>query len=148
MVADHTYNGVSQINGNLEKLGEVPRCFNFMQGRLLDYEEGKSLTVVFPVLESYTNPAGSMQGGLITAAFDNVFGPMCLLVGKKSPTTTIDINTSYHRPIFPGDEITITVRVKTQGKTKIYMLGEAFNKDNKLIATATSTYIYLKAEKK
>lgn len=124
-------------------MGPVPPCFTFMQARLIDYNEGKNLTVSFPVLENYLNPAGSMQGGFITAAFDNVFGPLCYSATRTTYTTTLDIITSYHRPIWAGDELIITAMVKTQGKTKIHMMAEAYNRENKLIATATTDYIHV-----
>jgi len=126
------------------KLGVIPNCFRFMGGEVRAHEEGRSLTVAFPVREQYTNPAGTMQGGFITGAFDNVFGPLCYLATQTPMTTTIDINTSYHRPIFPGEELIIRAEVKTRGKTKVHMVAEAFNGEGKLIASATSTYIHLK----
>ena len=126
------------------KLGMAPNCFLFMQGRLIDYSQNEHLTIAFPVQENYLNPAGSMQGGFITAAFDNVFGPLCHAATGTPATTTVDLYTNYHRPIFAGDELTITASVKSQGKTKIHMVAEAYNKDNKLIATASTNYLYIK----
>lgn len=125
-------------------MGPVPNCFKFMQGRVIDYVVGESLTISFPVLEIYLNPAGTMQGGFITAAFDNVFGPLCYSLTRTTKTTTIDISTSYHRPILQGDELIITAAVKVLGKTKIHMTAEAYNRDKKLIATATTNYIHIK----
>jgi len=122
-------------------LGPVPYCFTHMQGQVLDFIEGESLTISFPVLKNYLNPSGSMQGGFITAAFDNVFGPLCYLATKTTATTTVDIITSYHRPIFEGDELIITATVKNKGRTKIHMIAEAYNRDNKLVATASCDYI-------
>lgn len=122
-------------------LGPVPYCFKYMQGTVLDFVEGESLTISFPVLRDYLNPSGTMQGGFITAAFDNVFGPLCYLATKTTATTTIDIITSYHRPIFEGDELIITATVKNKGRNKIYMTAEAYNQDKKLVATASSDYI-------
>ncbi len=125
------------------KLGIAPRCYNFMQGRLVDFSQER-LTIAFPVLESYLNPAGSMQGGFITAAFDNVFGPLCQAVTGSKSTTTVDLYTNYHRPIFVGDELTIIASLIVKGKTKIHMTAEAYNRENKIIATAISNYVYLK----
>ena len=126
------------------KLGMAPNCYISMQGRLIDFNQDNcNLTIAFPVLETYLNPAGSMQGGFITAAFDNVFGPLCHAVTGTAATTTVDINTSYHRPIFAGDELVITAAVKLQGRSKVHMVAEAFNKNNKLIATATTNYIHV-----
>lgn len=124
-------------------LGPVPYCFSSMQGKVMNHVEGENLTVSFPVLRNYLNPAGTMQGGFITAAFDNVFGPLCYSATKSTKTTTVGINTCYHRPIFEGDELIITAMVKTQGRTKIHMLAEAYNQAHRLIATASCDYIRL-----
>lgn len=139
-----TTEGKRELDQSSIDLGPVPYCFNYMQGRILDFNEGKSLTIGFPVLMNYLNPAGSMQGGFITAAFDNVFGPLCYSATKSTATTTIDIITSYHRPIYEGDELIITATVKTKGRTKIHMTAEAYNRDNKLVATASCDYIKIK----
>ncbi len=143
MSATEFYNNTSGLEPDKIDLGPVPRCFSFMQARVLDYIEGQSLTICFPVLEDYLNPALTMQGGFITAAFDNVFGPLCYSATRTTATTTIDINTSYHRPIMAGDELIITATVKSKGKTKIHMMAEAYNQEKKLIATATSNYIHI-----
>ncbi|MGB4020151.1 MAG: PaaI family thioesterase [Syntrophomonadaceae bacterium] len=132
-----------EIDPDSIDLGPIPHCFSTMQARVLDHVEGEQLTIGFPVLRNYLNPAGSMQGGFITAAFDNVFGPLCYSATKSTATTMIDIITSYHRPIFEEDELIITAMVKTQGRTKIHMMAEAYNRDNKLIATASCDYIRL-----
>jgi uncharacterized protein (TIGR00369 family) len=127
------------------KLGVAPNLFVFMQGRMIDFNGNERLTIAFPVLESYLNPGGSMQGGFITAAFDNVFGPLCQAVTGTKATTTVDLYTNYHRPIFAGDELVITASIIVKGKTKIHMTGAAYNQANQLIATASTNYIYLKA---
>jgi len=125
------------------KPGMAPNCFNFMQGQIIEFS-GERLTIAFPVLESYLNPGGSMQGGFITAAFDNVFGPLCQAATRTKATTTVDLYTNYHRPIFAGDELIVTASIIVKGKTKIHMTAEAYNRENKLIATASTNYMYLK----
>ena len=73
-----------------------------------------------------------MQGGIITAAFDNVFGPFCFLESRTSSTAAIDINTTYHRPIMAGDVLTVTVDLIAKGRTFIHMAGEARDSRGKL----------------
>ena len=124
-------------------LPPTPNCSVFVPGRITGFVPGTSLTMAFQVAESYTNPGGSMQGGIISAAFDNVFGPLCHVTTQTGATTTMNINTAFHRPIFPGDELTITASVKSKGRTAIYMVAEAYNRENKLIATANTTYVML-----
>ena len=78
------------------------------------------------------------QGGFITAAFDNTFGIFFIMESGGEALTTIDISTSYQRPIFLGDELIITVYIKQMGNTIVHMYGEAHNKENKLIATGNT----------
>lgn len=127
-----------------EILNAAPNCFIMMDGQMEEYVAGKSLAVSFPVKDDYLNPAGTMQGGIITAAFDNVFGPLCLLASGTPMTTTLDIHTVYHKPIFADDTLRVKAEVKTSGRTKVYMTAEAFNMQGVLIASATSTYIHLR----
>ncbi|MDD2372497.1 MAG: PaaI family thioesterase [Syntrophomonadaceae bacterium] len=124
-------------------LGTPPHCYTSMQTRLLDVIPESSVTIAIPVLESYCNPAGSMQGGYISAAFDNAFGPLCILATGTPRTTALNINTSYHRPIFPGDELIITATVQSKGRTMIHILAEAYNREKQLIATANTQYLIL-----
>ncbi len=121
----------------------APRCASFIKGEFVDYKPGKSLTMAFPVLEEYLNPAQSMQGGIIAAAFDNVFGPFSVLEGKTSATTTIDINTTFYRPIMAGDVLTVIVNLIANGRTFIHMAGEARDSHHKLIATCNTKYMIL-----
>lgn len=132
--------------GNLDvELGAPPPCYLHMKAILVAYDTDKGLTVAFPVLEAYLNPAGTMQGGFITAAFDNVFGPLCYLASGSRASAMVDINNSFHRPAFAGDELTITARVKTKGRTIIHMEAEAYNQDNKLVASAHCNYMLTQA---
>lgn len=118
----------------------VPPCYSSMHADLVECASNQ-ITVAVPVLESYLNPLGSMQGGFITAAFDNVFGALCLLVTNTSGTAALNIITTFHRPIFKGDSLMITATIKNTGNTAIYMEAEAYSKEGKHIASASSTYI-------
>ncbi len=68
-----------------------------MEVEFVSYEEGESMTNRFPVKESYQNPAGHMQGGMIAAAVDNTVGPLSFLLAPYSTTT--HLNLTYIRPV-------------------------------------------------
>ena len=74
-----------------------PPVFTDMEGEIIAYEPGESLTVRLPVLERYQNPLGYMQGGVIAAAADNALGPLAYLVAPPSVTTHMMIE--YVRPV-------------------------------------------------
>ena len=123
--------------------GDAPPCFSSMQGNVVDFVAGEDMTIAFPVLDTYLNPAGSMQGGMISAAFDNVFGPLCWIASGTPKGVMTEMTTAYHRPIFKGDCLTIRAYVKVKGRRKVHMLADAYDNQQKLIATAVSTYLLL-----
>lgn len=127
----------------VEQLGKAPGCYDWMNTSILDFELGESISISTPVRDEHLNPGLSMQGGVICAAFDNAFGPLCWMASRTNQSAMVDMSTSYHRPIFEGDELRIEARVVAQGKRKVYMQGEAFNRENKLVATSAATYMIL-----
>ena len=64
-----------------------PPCLGDMQGEPVEYVEGQSLAMRFPVLPRYANPLGHMQGGYIVAALDNTLGPFSYLIAPPSVTS-------------------------------------------------------------
>lgn len=130
-----------------DKVDYRPQCSVLLDQKTLEYLPGQSLTVDYPVVEKFLNLAGSMQGGFIVAAFDNTFGQLCYLVTDKVPIATIDISTTFHRPILKDDTLKIIARVQSQGNTTISLIGEAFNREGKLIASAMTNYMILRRGK-
>lgn len=138
---------------NLESLAaygiiEIPRpnCVTLMQQEFVEYVVGERLTHAYPVLEIFANQRSGMQGGFISAAFDNTFGMLTYMVLGHLQIATVDLNVSYHKPIYINDKLIITAYIKSQGKTLIHLTGEAHDKENNLIATATSNFYILRKD--
>jgi len=126
-----------------EGLAMPPKCFIEMGGRFIDYQENKSIRLGFPVQERYSNPAGNLLGGMISAAFDNTFGPLSYLAAKK-PTVSLDLNITFIKPIRPEDlELIVEGNIVKISKKFIIFEGKAYNPDNELIATGTSRMMIL-----
>lgn len=125
------------------KIARLPPCVQLLQGNPLEVDAGQKVTHLFPVSEQFTNAVGSMQGGFITAAFDNVFGHLGYMISAGRQIATLDINTTFIRPVFPGDQLRITVHLKHCGKTVAYMEGEAVNSEGHTIAFAQTHIIFL-----
>ena len=117
-----------------------PPCFITMNGEFTAYESRSSLTVAFPVTENLLNPVGAMQGGFITAALDNVLGPLSYLA-MRSPASTLDIHTQFVRAVSAGDTLMVTAHVVSMGPATLVMTAEARNGRGKLVATATANAI-------
>lgn len=87
------------------KLGErkdeytfPPPIFVAMEGEILELDlDAASLTAQFPILDSYLNPYGTMQGGMVAAAIDNTIGPLSVLVSP--PNVTRKLEMKYSLPV-------------------------------------------------
>lgn len=120
-----------------------PNCFVSMKAKFVYYDSRTSLTVSFPVLEESLNPLRNMQGGFISAAFDNTFGPLSYLAAR-GPCVTVDLHAQYIRPVDAGDTITVAARVVSRGMNSMFLSAEAFNTRKKLIATCSANMTILK----
>lgn len=118
-------------------------CAQLMQPQFIEYVENESITYAFPVLDIYLNPWKCMQGGFISAAFDNAFGALAILATGKFEISSIDLNLNYHRPILADDTLRVKVYLKSTGRNIISLWGESFDSCDRLIATATSKIIIL-----
>lgn len=131
-----------RADGILEERAE-PNCVICMQSEFVEYVVGKSVTFAYPVLEMYSNPRKAMQGGFIGAAFDNTFGAIVYLTTKTMNMATVDMNVTYHKPIYENDRLMVSVFLKSLGKTIIHLTGEAYDIKQNLIASATTNFILL-----
>lgn len=131
-------------DGIIEEKRNIPKCVTLMEQEFIEYIAGKSMTHAYPVLEIYANQRGGMQGGFISAAFDNTFGGLVYIITNCLEMATIDLNVSYHKPIYLDDKLIITAYIKSQGKTLIHLTGEAYDSSKNLIATANSNYFIYK----
>lgn len=123
-----------------------PNCVETMQREFVEYIVGESLTCNYPVLEMFSNPRKGMQGGFISAAFDNTFGILVYFVTGQMEMSTIDLCINFHRPIFVNDILTVTTHIKARGKTIVQLVGNAYDSKKQLIASGTTT-IYLARKK-
>jgi acyl-coenzyme A thioesterase PaaI-like protein len=84
-----------------DRIGEYtfpPPVFAAMQGACVGLDlDAEALTTRFPILESYLNPYGTMQGGMLAAAVDNTLGPLSMLVAAPNVTRQLEI--TYNWPV-------------------------------------------------
>jgi uncharacterized protein (TIGR00369 family) len=120
-----------------------PKCFKEMGGEIVDFNAKDYIKIVFPVKEKYSNPAGFLLGGMISAIFDNTFGPLSFAIAQR-PTVSLDLNTTFIKTISPKEKELI-VEAKAIKITKRFIIfeGKAYNPSNELIATGTSRMMIL-----
>lgn len=136
-------NEMKQMHEQFPNAQIQPNCFRWMNADVIAYESRTSLTITVAVTEEMLNPVRVMQGGFITAAFDNAFGPLSYAAARV-PCTTLDLHTQYIRSIAVGDTLSLSVRVVSRGPVSMHLSGEAHNSKGKLVATCTSNMIVMK----
>jgi uncharacterized protein (TIGR00369 family) len=96
----------------------MPPCAKLLGWRLLDArpEEGW-IQLGFEGKPEFCNPAGFIQGGMLSAMLDDTMGPAVLVMSEgRLYTTTISMTVNFLSPAKPGP-IIAEARVAQLGKT-------------------------------
>lgn len=91
------------------------------------------------------NLAGTLHGGMCATVVDQAMGCVayCAKPGEGlAPTVQMQVN--YHRPLIPGEDVLIRIRVVSVTKSLIHLSCEAMvaSRPEKLCLTSTATYFY------
>jgi len=121
-----------------------PPTFVAHEGKILAFEPGKSISIVFPVREFQMNPVGTLQGGILASFIDDAFGCLCFASTHK-PCISIDMNVNFIRPVKPGAFAIIRAEFKAKGRKLLQCYAEAFTGNQKLAATATSNLMAIES---
>ena len=124
--------------------GSVSTFFNT---KFLKQEKEKFIfEVTFP--SETLNPFGFVQGGMITSALDEVTSiTVNLITEDKKLPNSIDLHTSFHRPVKLGKVIIETKIIKI-GKNVVSIEGKLFNSENKIAASILHSAILTDLVKK
>jgi uncharacterized protein (TIGR00369 family) len=99
---------------------------------------GKKMTAKFPYQRRFANPVGLYQGGFLSAAIDEVLGPLAYITAE-TPCMTLSLNVTYLRA-FPEAMKHVIVEGFVLQKTKnfIFLRAEVKSPQGELIAHAES----------
>jgi uncharacterized protein (TIGR00369 family) len=87
----------------------------------------------------FCNPAGFVQGGLLSAMLDDTMGPAVFIMTEgKLYTATISLTVNFLAPAKPGP-IVGEANVTQLGKTIAFVEGRLMAEDGTLLATATTS---------
>lgn len=105
----------------------------------------KEASFVFTVEEWQLNVEGGVHGGIITTSFDTAFGLLCHYFAKQQMICTVNLNTTFLKPIRPNQRVIYRVCILSLGRTIVSMRGEAFaeNAPEVLLATADTSFMIL-----
>ncbi|MDC5516734.1 PaaI family thioesterase [Acinetobacter baumannii] len=120
----------------------LPPIHHLLGGHNIQWnKERTSLKIHYRALESFTNPAGTIEGGMICAMLDDVMGLFSYHANDLKPATTINLNIDFLRPCFVGEVITKCNFIK-KGKSILNIESEA-RQNGKLIAKSTANFMIL-----
>jgi uncharacterized protein (TIGR00369 family) len=104
----------------------------------VDPEQG-TIRVQFEAKPDFLNPAGTIQGGILTAMLDDTMGPaLVATLGADQFAVTLELKTSFIRPAKVGILIG-EGRVVHRGGTVCFLEGSLRDPEGALVATATAT---------
>ena len=97
------------------------------------------IRIGFDGKQDFCNPAGFVQGGILSAMLDDTMGPaVFVMTGGKLYTATITMTVNFLSPAKPGP-ITGEAKVTQLGRTVAFVEGRLTAEDGTLLATATTS---------
>lgn len=118
----------------------APPSARLLGWRLLDARPDRGwLRVGFDGKLEFCNPAGFIQGGILSAMLDDTMGPAALMTSDgRFYTTTISLTVNFLAPARPGPLI-VEAQVIQIGKSIAFMEGKLMTEDGAVLATASTT---------
>ena len=100
--------------------------------------------------ERFANPAGTVQGGFLSAIADTAMGSATVTAaaasGRKVFSANMEMKTSYLAPARIGTVLTCTARVLSSGSRVAFCEAEVTDGDGTVVARSSSTYLYTPRE--
>lgn len=118
----------------------APPSSKLLGWHLLDARPSEGwVRIGFDGRQEFCNPAGFVQGGLLSAMLDDTMGPAVFVMTEgKLYTATITMTVNFLAPAKPGP-IVGEAHVTQLGKTIAFMEGRLMDKDGTVLATATTS---------
>jgi uncharacterized protein (TIGR00369 family) len=126
----------------------MPPCASLLGWRLLDSNARRGWArLSFEGRSAFLNPAGFIQGGILSAMLDDAMGSTVFVASEGMLfTATIDMNVSFVAPARPG-RLFAEGQVVRLRKSIAFLEAQLFDRDGELLARATSTARLVPVEK-
>lgn len=89
------------------------------------------------------NIPGTLHGGMCATVVDQAMGFVAHCIKRGNGTSpTVELQVSYHRPLIPGEDVIIKIKVISVTRSLMRLSSEAYQagKPGKVCLTATATY--------
>ena len=114
-----------------------PACDTTMGVKLIEAKDGFAKGV-WTIDEKFINGNGVIMGGFVAGAADIMMSyAITSLLTEEQAFASINLQTTFHRPTFPGD-VDIEVNVDKFGRTVSYLTAE-LKQHGKLVGSAVSS---------
>jgi len=119
---------------------QAPPSSKLLGWRLLDARPRDGwVRIGFDGKPEFCNPAGFIQGGILTAMLDDTMGPaVFVMTDGKLYTATITMTVNFLAPVKPGPLVGET-NVTQLGRTIAFVEGRLVAPDGALIATSSAS---------
>ena len=125
-------------------LTKLPPIHHLLGGHNIQWNADQTeLEISYIALDSFTNPRGSVEGGMVCAMLDDVMGLFAYLANHQTPATTINLTMDFLRPCQVGTVLT-KCRFTKQGKAILSLESEAWQ-NQKMIARSTANFMVLQS---
>lgn len=125
-------------------LTKLPPIHHLLGGHNIQWNADQTeLEISYIALDSFTNPRGSIEGGMVCAMLDDVMGLFAYLANNQTPATTINLTMDFLRPCQVGTVLT-KCRFTKQGKAILSLESEAWQ-NQKMIARSTANFMVLQS---
>lgn len=121
---------------------EMPPIHRLLNGHNLEWDsKQRIISVSYTAIESFSNPRGSVEGGMICAMLDDAMGLLAALNQAKKPAATINLAMDFFRPCELG-EVQVKAYFIKEGRKILNIESEAWQQD-KLIAKTSAAFMLL-----
>ena len=124
---------------NLEQL---PPIHHLLGGHNIHWDaEKREITVSYTALQSFTNPRGSVEGGMLCAMLDDAMGILAALNQTEKPAATINLSMDFFRTCEVGEVHAKAWFIK-EGRKILSIESEAWQ-HGKLVAKTSAAFMVL-----
>lgn len=126
----------------------MPPVATLLGWHVLDARPGEGwIRIGFEGKPAFCNPAGFVQGGILSAMLDDTMGPAVFAMTEgRLYTATVSLTVNFLAPARPG-RIIGEASVTQLGKTIAFVEGRLSDHDGTLLATATANARLVEAGK-
>src|ERR1700742_4136681 len=124
----------------------APPSSKLLRWHLIDARPAEGwIRIGFDGKPDFCNPAGFIQGGILSAMLDDTMGPAALMTSDgKFYTTTISLTVNFLAPAKPGP-LVVEAQVTQLGRSIAFMEGQLMSEGGTVLATASTTARVLEA---